>query len=163
MTREASTVALGPGEGATIENPVGGAIVFKATAAETGGTMTVFETIVAPGEGPPLHVHANEDEAVYVLEGDLDFRLGPDLRSTPAGIPLHTPRDPAHVSERRRRRGAVPGDLRAVGHGRFFERMAADGSRAGDVATFAATGREVGLEVVGPPLAAVEAPDPRRT
>ena len=66
MTREASTVALGPGEGATIENPVGGAIVFKATAAETGGTMTVFETIVAPGEGPPLHVHANEDEAVYV-------------------------------------------------------------------------------------------------
>jgi len=46
---------------------------------------------------------------------------------------------------------------------RFFERMAADGSRAGDVATFAATGREVGLEVVGPPLAAVEAPDPRRT
>jgi quercetin dioxygenase-like cupin family protein len=56
----------GAGRGRNDREPVGGAIVFKATAAETGGTMTVFETIVAPGEGPPLHVHANEDEAVYV-------------------------------------------------------------------------------------------------
>jgi hypothetical protein len=36
---------------------------------------------------------------------------------------------------------------------RFFELFAARGSRAGDGAAFAATGREVGMEVVGPPLA----------
>jgi len=136
----------------------------KATAAETGGTMTVFETIVAPGEGPPLHVHANEDEAVYVLEGDLDFRLGPDLRSTRRPAFLFIPRGTPHTFQN------VGGDAARFlvifapsGMERFFERMAADGSRAGDVATFAATGREVGLEVVGPPLAAVEAPNPRRT
>ena len=41
---------------------------------------------------------------------------------------------------------------------RFFERMAAAGSRPGGQAMFAATGRDVGLDVVGPPLAVEEAP-----
>ena len=76
MTVEPSMVVLGPGEGVRIESPIGEAITFKARGSETGGTMTAFETIVAVGEGPPLHVHANEDEAVYVLEGDLHFRVG---------------------------------------------------------------------------------------
>ena len=153
MTREGSAVALGPGEGARIPNPVGDAIVFKARASETGGTMTVFETVVVPGEGPPLHLHTNEDEAVYVLEGDVHFRLGPDLHRSSAGAFLFIPRGTPHTFQNV---GSDPARLLVIftpsGMERFFERIAADGSRAGDQALFAAAGREVGLDVVGPPL-----------
>ena len=36
---------------------------------------------------------------------------------------------------------------------RFFELFAARAARPGDRSAFAETGREVGMEVVGPPLA----------
>lgn len=157
MTVEPSMVVLGPGEGVRIESPIGEAITFKARGSETGGTMTAFETIVAVGEGPPLHVHANEDEAVYVLEGDLHFRVGLDLRRTPAGTFLFIPRGTPHTFQN------VGGDTARFlviftpsGIERFFERMAADGSHAGDRGIFAAAGKEVGMDVVGPPLSGEE-------
>ena len=67
--------AVSPGEGETIRGPVGGPLTFKARAEQTGGSLTVLENVVAPGEGPPLHTHDVEDEAWYVLEGTLRFRL----------------------------------------------------------------------------------------
>jgi mannose-6-phosphate isomerase-like protein (cupin superfamily) len=30
------------------------------------------------GTGPPLHVHRREDEGMYVLEGQIRFRVGDD-------------------------------------------------------------------------------------
>ena len=29
-----------------------------------------------PGGGPPLHVHRNEDETFYIVEGQIDIVLG---------------------------------------------------------------------------------------
>ena len=37
--------------------------------------MTAFESAAAPGEGPPLHRHASEDEVLYVLKGRLRVKL----------------------------------------------------------------------------------------
>jgi quercetin dioxygenase-like cupin family protein len=31
--------------------------------------IAVTEVLITPGEEPPLHVHKNEDEWLYVLEG----------------------------------------------------------------------------------------------
>jgi len=50
--------------GERIENPLGGEIVFKARAAQTGGSLTVFEAVNAPGRGPPYHVHDVLDEVI---------------------------------------------------------------------------------------------------
>jgi quercetin dioxygenase-like cupin family protein len=154
MTTEARTIALPPGEGATIQNPRGGAITFKARAPETGGTLTCCETVVGPGEGPPVHLHRNEDEAVYVLDGDVRFRLGRELHETPPGTFVFIPRGTPHAFQNV---GSDTARLLLVftpsGMERFFERIAAEGSRVRDPAVFAAMGREVGMEVVGPPLA----------
>ena len=57
-----------PGEGATIDNPLGGPLTFEVRGDQTNGALTAFESSVAPGEGPPLHVHANEDEILYVSQ-----------------------------------------------------------------------------------------------
>jgi oxalate decarboxylase/phosphoglucose isomerase-like protein (cupin superfamily) len=56
--------ALAPGDGLSVENPVGGRLTFKTMANGSGGALTAIETIAAPGEGPPLHVHPDRDETI---------------------------------------------------------------------------------------------------
>ena len=51
-------------------------ITIKATAATTGGAYGLIESHVAPGFSPPLHVHHNEDEAFWVLEGNVTIAAG---------------------------------------------------------------------------------------
>ena len=53
----------------------GGLYRMKARAADTGGALGVVETDLYRGFGPPLHVHRREDEAFYVIEGEVRFRL----------------------------------------------------------------------------------------
>lgn len=49
-------------------------LTFVATAGETGGRYFLGEMAVPPGDaGPPPHVHGNETEGFYVLEGALTF------------------------------------------------------------------------------------------
>jgi quercetin dioxygenase-like cupin family protein len=38
--------------------------------------LEILEGIVAPHAGPPLHIHINQDEAFYVLEGEFAFKTG---------------------------------------------------------------------------------------
>ena len=45
---------------------------YVATAEDTGGRLAVLEQRLTPAGEPPRHVHANEDEAFYVLEGRLE-------------------------------------------------------------------------------------------
>ena len=44
---------------------------IKVTSKDTGGTLGASETRIPPHEGPPLHIHSREDEAFYVLDGDI--------------------------------------------------------------------------------------------
>lgn len=72
-----------------------GLAVIRATAANTGGLMTIVEMNEPPGHEAPLHVHHREDEAFYILEGsarihvgDKSFEVGPgDYAFGPREIP----------------------------------------------------------------------------
>jgi predicted dithiol-disulfide oxidoreductase (DUF899 family) len=68
----ARPIVMGPGDGQTVANPAGGGLTYKARSGQTGGGLTAWESTAAPGEGPPLHVHANEDE--FIREGDRIYR-----------------------------------------------------------------------------------------
>ena len=46
---------------------------FLATGNETDGEYFLVEAIVPPGGGPPFHIQTREEEAFYVLEGELTF------------------------------------------------------------------------------------------
>ena len=54
----------------------GDTVVIRATAADTGGAYTMIEAIASPGNGPPPHLHKNEDETLYVLDGDFEILNG---------------------------------------------------------------------------------------
>jgi uncharacterized cupin superfamily protein len=51
-------------------------VTFKAVSDQSGGGLTAIESVSAPGEGPPLHVHTEEDEFIYTLEGTFRVKLG---------------------------------------------------------------------------------------
>ena len=42
---------------------------------ETDGKVSVFEEIVAPGSGPPLHIHERQLEIFHVISGHIQFEL----------------------------------------------------------------------------------------
>ena len=70
--------------------------LFKAMASDTGGVLSVWESLMPRGSSPPLHVHRREDEAFYVLEGEMTFRIGDDQVVAPAGTFVWGPRDIPH-------------------------------------------------------------------
>ena len=44
---------------------------LKATAASTNGQLCMTDNVAPRGVGSPLHIHHDEDEWFYVLEGEL--------------------------------------------------------------------------------------------
>jgi quercetin dioxygenase-like cupin family protein len=75
---------------------VGDTLTFKATANTTGGALTAIECEAAPGGGPPPHIHDNEDEAFYVLEGEFEILLGDELVQAGPGDFAFVPRGTVH-------------------------------------------------------------------
>jgi quercetin dioxygenase-like cupin family protein len=142
----------GPGEGKVIP---GGDHWFttKALGTETQGMFAAMEVTTAPGGGPPPHVHRLEDEAYYMVEGELLILMGHQVvRATP-GTFLFLPRDTVHAF---RNVGATParflGIVTPAGRERFLEEAGRRQTENPSAATPAAlvTPRP-GLEIVSPP------------
>ncbi len=156
MSEHAKPVHRGPREGSTVRNPVGGPLTFKAQGAETGGSLTAFEIIASPGEGPPLHVHADEDEVLYVVEGELRFKLGDEVFPGSTGTFVFVPRGVPHAWQTV---GEAPARLlvlftpAAPGMEKMFERFAEVSDETSPQEAFGSLAKEAGMEVAGPPLA----------
>jgi quercetin dioxygenase-like cupin family protein len=75
---------------------VGDRYTFLATSETTGGQYALWHAIVAPGGGPPPHIHRREDEAFYVLEGSLTFFTGGQRQVRGPGSFLSLPRGSEH-------------------------------------------------------------------
>jgi quercetin dioxygenase-like cupin family protein len=64
--------------------------------ADTGGAYCLLEVSLAPGMMVPRHTHTHEDEAYYVLVGELEVVVGDDVFILRAGDGLMAPRDIPH-------------------------------------------------------------------
>jgi quercetin dioxygenase-like cupin family protein len=69
---------------------------IKATAADTGGLMSIVEVTEPPGAQAPLHVHHRDDEGFWVLEGEVSFEVGGETIEAGAGDYVFGPRDIPH-------------------------------------------------------------------
>lgn len=71
-------------------------IVGKILSDETNGEYAVIQSKTPPGGGPPMHIHKNEDELFYILEGNYVFICGDSVVNASKGSLVHLPRGIAH-------------------------------------------------------------------
>ena len=86
---------IGPGEG-TPSWMLNALVATKARETDTGGGFSLFEFYADRNGEPPPHIHRNEDEAWYVLEGEVVFNVGDDEFTAVAGAFVFGPRDVVH-------------------------------------------------------------------
>ena len=138
-------------------------MTVKATAEMTGGAFGLVESWIPVGASPPLHVHRREDESFWVIEGRIRFRCADEELVAEAGSFVFLPRDVPHSFVVEGTETAHVLTLLTPGGG---ERFFVDGGRppegpglppAGppDVERLKRAAELYGLEIIGPPAAAV--------
>jgi quercetin dioxygenase-like cupin family protein len=99
MTTETTTqpYRLGAGEGLADVWWKTGRMTVKTGAAQTAGNFAQVETDDPHGTATPMHVHHNEDEAFYVLDGEVTVLIGGGRIDLQAGDYAYAPRGIAHA------------------------------------------------------------------
>ncbi len=92
-----SDIVVLPGDGSSVQ--LGGfGIAFKLLAQNTGGAFALLEHPIAAGTlSAPPHRHQNEDEASYVLEGNVTFEIGGRIIRAAPGTLVFKPRGVFHT------------------------------------------------------------------
>jgi quercetin dioxygenase-like cupin family protein len=155
----AKAFVLGPGKGESVWS-LGGRFTIKAGDANGSPALAVVESLAFRTTEPPLHIHRNEDEAWYVLDGQMTFHVGDDVFEAPAGSFAFAPRGLPHAFTV----DVEPTRVLVFATPAGFERFAMElGVRAtGDAPpadmplpspeVLAPIGHRYGIEVVGPPI-----------
>ena len=73
-----------------------GLMTTLATTEETGGAYCLMEHVLTAACNPPVHVHEVEDEAFYVLEGEIEFVVGGESIVARPGTYAFAPRGVDH-------------------------------------------------------------------
>jgi quercetin dioxygenase-like cupin family protein len=82
-------------EGQLLE-ALGALISIKASSEQSGGAFNLFEVMCPPGYATSLHIHYDEDVAIYVLEGALSFFWGTEQQAAVPGSYFYQPRGIPH-------------------------------------------------------------------
>lgn len=153
MSTDDGSIVLKPGEGKSVPVP-GHKVTHKVVGADTGGAYSLLE-IELTGDGPPQHIHKTEDEAFYVLEGEMKVLMGERTITVTAGSFVFIPRGMVHAWCRS---GQEPAKILAIinpaGFELFFEE-AVDldvTDTEAYVARAQALAEKYNMEIVGPPL-----------
>jgi quercetin dioxygenase-like cupin family protein len=75
----------------------GGLITIKVTTQQSGGAFFLLEDIAQRGKTTPLHLHPDDDETFYVLEGELLVHVDGTEYIVGAGGTAFAPRGSAHA------------------------------------------------------------------
>jgi quercetin dioxygenase-like cupin family protein len=133
----------------------------KTSAEQTGGRFALIEELAPGGVSTPLHRHAEDDEAFYVLEREITFYLEDDQPVTAtAGWFVHVPGGAVHAfrvdSETARYL------IITTQHERFYRAAFGDPAQSRnlppegplDMERIEAAMQEYKVEMLGPPLGA---------
>jgi uncharacterized cupin superfamily protein len=93
MDLKAGITAAGQGQDEVAWNVLGHRYFLKAES----DACFCFETHDPPGTFVPPHIHADQDEFIYLLEGVLDLRLGDGTAQARPGDLVRMPRGIAHA------------------------------------------------------------------
>ena len=82
--------------GGDSHNVFGHTLNFKTTTEELGGGGLLWELLSPPGTMVPPHIHAQEDEFIYVAEGELEVLVGDQKYTVSAGDLVKMPKKVPH-------------------------------------------------------------------
>jgi quercetin dioxygenase-like cupin family protein len=137
-----------------------GRMTVKAGGPETGGAFAQLETDDPQGGGPPRHLHHNEDETFYILEGEVSALVGDERIDLSAGDYCYAPRGIAHSYVVRSEHARMLVTLSPSGLEELFVSLGAPAEGAEPPADavmpppdeLARVFGSRGVEIVGPPL-----------
>ena len=89
-----------PVRGATTETTrfyMGSLMSFLVKSSETQNSLCIVEYRSRPGHEPPPHIHLDQDEVFYLLEGELEVYCLGQVRIVRAGEAMFLPRNQAHA------------------------------------------------------------------
>jgi quercetin dioxygenase-like cupin family protein len=121
---------------------------------ESGGAMSVVDSVSPPNSGPPRHIHHDADETFVILTGDAVFWLEGEEFTRGPGQTMFVPRGKQHtfriVSDSPARHLVI---LTPGGFEGFFFEMAAKYYRIPeDMPAIAECAARYQLSFTGPPL-----------
>jgi quercetin dioxygenase-like cupin family protein len=118
-----------------------GRITVKAGPDQTGNAFSQFVVDDPRGSGPPLHVHHNEDETFYILEGQVTMFAGGERVDLEAGDYFFGARGVPHAYLVRSERARMLVTISPSGSEQLFVSLGVT-----------VTGAEPPTDVVMPPL-----------
>ena len=158
----ASAVVRAAGEGEKRWFLGGGLHTWKVRATDSDGSLVVFEDELEGGKLTPLHMHADVDEAIYVLEGEIVLEAHGEPVVVGAGGFAFAPRGVPHAFMVRSDRARLLA-IQTPGSGESFYIQASetvtDGSTSGpvDFERLGAIAAETGATtILGPPPFAMQ-------
>jgi mannose-6-phosphate isomerase-like protein (cupin superfamily) len=128
-----------------------GAFHLKVSGADTHGGLCAYDTLRSEPGGPPLHVHASQDEWFLVTEGTFVVRVGDVTHSLGPGDSVLGPRGVPHAFRNTSQTGRIMVAFFPAGTMEEFFRQGSDLSPL-TPAAFAELSSRHGMTVVGPPL-----------
>jgi quercetin dioxygenase-like cupin family protein len=126
----------------------------KVSARDTAGALAVFEALTHREDRPVRHLHFEQDEWFYVLEGEYEIHVGEAVFRASPGASVFAPRRVPHVwaciSE-------TPGRLMALLQPagtieQFFRELPSYIARNASIQELAELNRRHGMETLGPRL-----------
>jgi mannose-6-phosphate isomerase-like protein (cupin superfamily) len=137
----------------------GALFTVKGRRETTGGALGLVEANFWPGMATPLHVHHREDEAFYILDGEIQFRRGDEVFTAGPDAFVFGPREVPHSFK------VLDGGARALVlmTPAGLEHMFLEGglrvvdptrppARDYDIEHVKVLARKYGFDIVGPPL-----------
>jgi quercetin dioxygenase-like cupin family protein len=136
---------------------LGNDVTINISSRETGGAFAVFEGVIEPKQGPPLHRHRDQDEHWYVVDGEFRFEVDGQEILAGAGATVFAPKGSRHTFQNvGTARGRIVTTVVPGGLDLFFEELETVAPRgtAPDPAKMLPIFEKYNLELLGPPLAA---------
>lgn len=124
---------------------------FIMTGAHTGGGYALSEQTVRPGNGAPPHIHHNEEEAFYILEGTFRITVEDEAHELQQGDFLHVQRGAVRSFTNIGEADGRVLILHAPGSAAEFYIRMGQLPFPPDIADIIKLGDEYGIEVVAPP------------
>ncbi len=135
--------------------------IIKASSETTAGRITVIDNIACAGAAPPVHIHHNEGEGFYLIEGTMTIWVGGTAIDASPGSYVYGPPDVPHTFVVTSPVARYLFITEPAGFDRFVRAVSTPADKLTlppaipehqeDPNTLATIAAEFGIEIIGPP------------